>query len=59
MGAGFLSGAWVSAAALTDLICLDVSDLGSLRPFEAVEATFDDVFSFLANSNFLVRKDDH
>ena len=48
----------MSAEALTFLISIGVSDLGFLSPFDAMGATFADVFSFLANLNFLVRKDD-
>jgi hypothetical protein len=56
--AGFLFAACVRAEALTFLISAGVSDLGFLSPFDATGATFADVFSFLANFSFLVRKDD-
>lgn len=56
--AGFLFAVWVRAEALTFLISVGVSDLGFLSPFDAMGATFADVFSFLANLIFLVRKDD-
>ena len=56
--AGFLFAVCVRAEALTFLISAGFSDLGFLSPFDAMGATFGDVFSFLANLNFLFRKDD-
>jgi len=57
--AGFLSGLCVLAEALTDWTCLGLSDAGLFIPLAAIEPTLDDVFSFLANFNFLVRKRAH
>lgn len=54
----FLSGAWVRAEALTDLVCLGVTDLGLFMPFDAIDATLADVFSVLAIVNNPIRKFD-
>ena len=54
----FFAGAWVRAEALTDLVCLGITDLGCFMPFDAIEATFAEVFSFLAILLTLFRKCD-